>query len=56
MKFILWTLVWWGLVEISWWRIYYFCGVEYIDNNGTTAVTSIIMGFLFIFLYNYFIK
>lgn len=57
MKFILWTLVWWGLVEIGYWRIYYFRGVEYVDKNSVAyLIHLIIMGILYFYLYNKYIK
>lgn len=57
MKFILWTLVWWGLHEIMWWRTYKYRTLEYIDHSVFALLgTQIITWVLYIYLYNHFIK
>lgn len=57
MKFILWTLVWWGLIEIGKWRIYNYAGFAWVDKNPTGVVIGeIISWILYIYLYNHFVK
>lgn len=56
MKFILWTLVWWGLWEMQMWRIYKYRGVTYLDDGPTSYVlTYAICWILYVYLYNHFI-
>ena len=57
MKFILWFLVFWGIVEIEHWREYKYLGREYIkENSGLVAFNFFIELVLFFYLYQYYIK
>ena len=57
MKFIFWTLVWWGIYYIEMALLIYTCGTEYYVNCvwGRTAAVFI-WGFLWFFLYNKYVK
>ncbi len=57
MNFILWTLVWWGLNESMWWRIYKHRDEKYIKESPWTVIFQfLITWILYIYLYNEFIK
>ncbi len=43
MKFIIWFAVYWGMVELEYWRVYKYRGAEWFDNN------SVLMLFVMIF-------
>ncbi len=59
MKFILWTLVWFGLQEMSTWRWFHYVGQEKFYEKYSDTVrffAELVNFFLYIYLYIIFIK
>lgn len=57
MKFILWTLVWLGLEELAYWRIYKYRAEKYLsDSPGALILWTIVTYFLYFYLYIKFVR
>ncbi len=56
MKFIIWTLVWWGIDELGMWRQYKYWGKKWFDEHSNSVLYhTIFMWTLYLFLYYKFI-
>jgi len=57
MEFILWTLVWFGLHEIMWWRQFKYRTQADIEKSSSSIIaTFVITWVLYIVLYIKFIQ
>lgn len=57
MLFILWTAVWYGLVELEWQRLYRYRSVEFLKENWVAMLLNIAVNFvLYIGLYTLFVE